>query len=145
MEINSLGMIYGTKRALELMTPRGRGHVVNICSAMGEMAVPGLAVYNASKAAAVLFTDSTRTPRDRGTSLGRPARNGRNRTRRRPNQPTRNPGHYARAGRRCRRGYSGEREVASAGLRTCVVGGPRTRTKLGPQGNPRSLHAAARL
>ena len=60
MEINSLGMIYGTKRALELMTPRGRGHVVNICSAMGEMAVPGLAVYNASKAAAVLFTDSTR-------------------------------------------------------------------------------------
>ena len=60
IEINTLGLIFGTKHALELMVPRGRGHIVNMCSTMGETAVPGLAVYNASKAATVLFTDSAR-------------------------------------------------------------------------------------
>ncbi|MBB3036990.1 SDR family oxidoreductase [Hoyosella altamirensis] len=60
IEINTLGVIFGTKHALELMVPRGRGHIVNMCSTMGETAIPGLAVYNASKAATVLFTDSAR-------------------------------------------------------------------------------------
>lgn len=60
IEINTLGLIFGTKAALELMVPRGTGHIVNLCSTMGETAVPGLAVYNASKAATVMFTDSAR-------------------------------------------------------------------------------------
>ena len=60
IEINTLGFIFGTKLALELMVPRGRGHVVNIASTMGEAAVPGLATYNASKAAVLLFSDAVR-------------------------------------------------------------------------------------
>jgi NAD(P)-dependent dehydrogenase (short-subunit alcohol dehydrogenase family) len=60
IEINTLGLIFGTRHALELMVPRGRGHIVNLCSTMGETAVPGLAVYNASKAATVIFTDAVR-------------------------------------------------------------------------------------
>lgn len=60
IEINVLGMMFGTKAALELMVPRGSGHIVNIASTMGEAAVPGLAAYNASKAASIMFTDATR-------------------------------------------------------------------------------------
>jgi NAD(P)-dependent dehydrogenase (short-subunit alcohol dehydrogenase family) len=60
IEINTLGMIFGTKHALHLMAPRGRGHIINMCSTMGEAPVPGLATYNASKAAAIIFTDAAR-------------------------------------------------------------------------------------
>ena len=35
------------------MTPRRRGHIVNMASTMGEASVPGLISYNASKAAAI--------------------------------------------------------------------------------------------
>ena len=70
VEINVLGVMNGTKKALELMVPRGHGHVVNIASVMGESAVPGLASYNASKAAAVMFTDAARLEfRDRGVRI----------------------------------------------------------------------------
>ncbi|MCC3312282.1 SDR family oxidoreductase [Nocardia africana] len=60
LDTDVLGMIVGTKRALELMIPRGRGHVVNICSVMGQTALPGMATYNACKAAAITFTDAAR-------------------------------------------------------------------------------------
>lgn len=60
IEIDALGVIYGTKKALALMVPRGSGHVINIASTMGETAVPGLATYNAAKAAAVMFSDTAR-------------------------------------------------------------------------------------
>ena len=60
IEINALGFILGTKLAAELMAPRGSGHIVNIASTMGEAAVPGLATYNASKAAAIMFSDAAR-------------------------------------------------------------------------------------
>jgi NAD(P)-dependent dehydrogenase (short-subunit alcohol dehydrogenase family) len=60
IDINVTGTINGTKHALALMVPRGRGHVVNMASTMGEAAVPGLVVYNASKAAAIAFSDATR-------------------------------------------------------------------------------------
>ncbi|MFC7422337.1 SDR family oxidoreductase [Nocardia tengchongensis] len=60
LETDVLGVITGTKRALELMIPRGRGHVVNICSVMGQAALPGTATYNACKAAAITFTDAVR-------------------------------------------------------------------------------------
>ncbi|MFE6926124.1 SDR family NAD(P)-dependent oxidoreductase [Nocardia sp. NPDC057663] len=60
VEINTLGMMFGTKAALALMVPRGRGHIVTMASTMGETAVPGLASYNASKAAAIMFSDASR-------------------------------------------------------------------------------------
>jgi NAD(P)-dependent dehydrogenase (short-subunit alcohol dehydrogenase family) len=60
LEINVLGVITGTKRALETMLPRGRGVIVTLASVAGESAVPGLATYNASKWGALGFTLATR-------------------------------------------------------------------------------------
>ncbi|PPJ25474.1 short-chain dehydrogenase [Nocardia nova] len=59
-EINAYGPVLGTKHALARMVPRGRGHIVTIASTMGESSVPGLAVYNASKAASIRFSDAAR-------------------------------------------------------------------------------------
>jgi NAD(P)-dependent dehydrogenase (short-subunit alcohol dehydrogenase family) len=59
-EINTYGFVLGTKHALSRMVPRGRGHIVNIASTMGESSVPGLVSYNASKAAVIRFTDAAR-------------------------------------------------------------------------------------
>jgi NAD(P)-dependent dehydrogenase (short-subunit alcohol dehydrogenase family) len=59
-EINTYGIVLGTKHALARMVPRGRGHIVNIASTMGESSVPGLVCYNASKAAVIRFTDAAR-------------------------------------------------------------------------------------
>lgn len=58
LAINTLGMILGSRRALERMVPRRHGHVVNVSSTMGLVAVPGLATYNASKAATALFGET---------------------------------------------------------------------------------------
>lgn len=60
MEINVLGVITGTKRALETMVPRGRGVVVTLASMAGETPAPGLATYNASKFGALGFTLAAR-------------------------------------------------------------------------------------
>lgn len=60
VEINVLGVISGTKRALESMVPRGRGVVVTLASMAGETPMPGLATYNASKFGALGFTLATR-------------------------------------------------------------------------------------
>ena len=60
VEINVLGVITGTKRALETMVPRGRGHIITLASMAGESAMPGLATYNGSKWGALGFTMATR-------------------------------------------------------------------------------------
>ncbi|GAA1534645.1 SDR family oxidoreductase [Actinomadura kijaniata] len=60
IDINVHGVMLGTKLAIERMRPRGRGHVINIASVAGLLPTPGLALYNASKAAVVAFTESTR-------------------------------------------------------------------------------------
>jgi NAD(P)-dependent dehydrogenase (short-subunit alcohol dehydrogenase family) len=60
LEINVLGVITGTRRALETMLPRGRGVIVTLASVAGESAVPGLATYNASKWGALGFTLAAR-------------------------------------------------------------------------------------
>ena len=60
VEINVLGVITGTKRALETMVPRGRGVVVTLASMAGETPAPGLATYNASKFGALGFTLAAR-------------------------------------------------------------------------------------
>ncbi|MFB4312592.1 SDR family oxidoreductase [Actinomadura sp. 21ATH] len=67
LDINVHGVMLGTKLALERMLPRGRGHIINIASLAGVLYTPGLALYNASKAAVVGFTEATRLEvRDRG-------------------------------------------------------------------------------
>lgn len=59
MEVNALGTMNGTLAALGPMRSAGRGHVVNIVSLAGLVAVPGEAVYAATKHAALGFTLST--------------------------------------------------------------------------------------
>lgn len=65
LEINTLGVITGTKRALESMVPRGRGVVVTLASMAGETPMPGLATYNASKFGALGFTLAARAEFER--------------------------------------------------------------------------------
>ncbi|GAA2602242.1 SDR family oxidoreductase [Actinomadura fulvescens] len=60
MDINVHGVMLGTKLALDRMLPRGHGHVINIASIAGVLPTPGLALYNASKAAVIAFTEATR-------------------------------------------------------------------------------------
>lgn len=58
LEVNTLGTINGTVAAINGMRGSG-GHVVNIVSLAGITAVPGEAVYAASKHAAIGFSLST--------------------------------------------------------------------------------------
>jgi short-subunit dehydrogenase len=68
VEINVLGVTTGTRLALERMLPRGRGHIVNVASAAGRVAVPGEAVYTATKHAVVGFDEALRVEL-RGTGV----------------------------------------------------------------------------
>ncbi len=56
IDINVHGVLHGTKLAIERMTPRGRGHVVNIASQAGKIGLAGVATYCASKHAVVGYT-----------------------------------------------------------------------------------------
>lgn len=58
IEVNVLGMMWGSKKGLARMVPRGRGHLVNLASTMGIVAIPGLSTYNASKAAMVMYGEA---------------------------------------------------------------------------------------
>jgi len=70
LDVNVHGVMLGTKLALERMVPRGSGHIINIASVAGVLYVPGLALYNASKAAVVGFTEATRVEvRDKGVHV----------------------------------------------------------------------------
>jgi short-subunit dehydrogenase len=55
---NFLGVVYGTKAFLPGMVERGTGHVVNVASLAGRFAVPGSAVYSATKHAVVAFSEA---------------------------------------------------------------------------------------
>jgi short-subunit dehydrogenase len=68
VEINLLGVTSGTRLALDRMLPRGRGHIVNVASAAGRVAVPGEAVYSATKHAVVGFGEALRAEL-RGTGV----------------------------------------------------------------------------
>jgi NAD(P)-dependent dehydrogenase (short-subunit alcohol dehydrogenase family) len=68
IDINVLGVINGSKLAAQRMTPRARGHVINVASLAGEIYTPGLATYCASKYAVVGFTDAARVEH-RGTGV----------------------------------------------------------------------------
>ncbi|MEU8798627.1 SDR family oxidoreductase [Spirillospora sp. NPDC048819] len=71
LDVNVHGVMLGTKLALDRMLPRGAGHIINVASVAGIMYTPGLALYNASKAAVVAFTEAARLEvRDRGVHVG---------------------------------------------------------------------------
>lgn len=60
MDVNLFGIIRGMRLVAPDMVARGRGHIVNVASMAGRFPVPGLAVYNASKYAAVGLSAATR-------------------------------------------------------------------------------------
>jgi short-subunit dehydrogenase len=60
LDVNLLGVITGTKTVAPAMIARRRGHIVNVASGVGRVAVPGGATYAASKFGVVGFTEATR-------------------------------------------------------------------------------------
>lgn len=60
VDINVMGCLNGMRAALPGMLERGRGHIVNVASAVGRVAAPGGATYSASKHAVVGFTEAAR-------------------------------------------------------------------------------------
>jgi short-subunit dehydrogenase len=70
LDVNVWGLIHGMRLVLPHMIKRRRGHVVNVASMAGKLAVPGMAVYNASKFAAVGLSAAVREEyRDSGVSV----------------------------------------------------------------------------
>ncbi|ALG08729.1 SDR family oxidoreductase [Kibdelosporangium phytohabitans] len=53
IDVNVWGLINGMRVVLPHMIRRARGHVVNVASMAGKVPIPGMAVYNASKFAAL--------------------------------------------------------------------------------------------
>ena len=60
LDVNVWGLIHGMRLVLPSMVARGEGHIVNVASMAGKMAVPGMAVYNASKFAALGLSKAVR-------------------------------------------------------------------------------------
>lgn len=60
MDINFWGVVHGTRAFLPQLQERPEGHVVNISSVFGIIAVPTQSAYNASKFAVRGFTESLR-------------------------------------------------------------------------------------
>lgn len=70
VEINVLGVMYGTKLALQRMLPRRSGHIINISSLAGESYLPGGSTYCGTKHAVKGFTESIRREyRDSGVAV----------------------------------------------------------------------------
>lgn len=70
VEINVLGVMYGSKLALRRMLPRRSGHIINISSLAGESYVPGGVTYCGTKHAVKGFTESLRREyRDSGVHV----------------------------------------------------------------------------
>ncbi|AXT86526.1 short-chain dehydrogenase [Aeromicrobium sp. A1-2] len=58
LDINLRGVITGTKLVAPDMIARGRGHIINVASAVGRIAVANGATYSASKFAVVGFSEA---------------------------------------------------------------------------------------
>ena len=59
-EVNFFAMVTLCRDALVSMAFRGRGHIINVSSASARRALPGLAIYAASKAAMHAFSQALR-------------------------------------------------------------------------------------
>jgi NAD(P)-dependent dehydrogenase (short-subunit alcohol dehydrogenase family) len=57
-EVTYLGMVWGTRAALQRMVPRDRGVIVQVCSAMSYRGIPLQSPYCGAKAACKNFTES---------------------------------------------------------------------------------------
>lgn len=68
LDVNVAGVLTGSRLALARFLPRGSGHVVNIASSAGQIAVAGGATYAATKHAVVGFTRALRAE-TRGTGV----------------------------------------------------------------------------
>jgi NAD(P)-dependent dehydrogenase (short-subunit alcohol dehydrogenase family) len=64
MGINFWGVVHGTQAFLPHLRASGEGHLVNLSSVFGIIAVPGQSAYNASKFAVRGFTESLRQELD---------------------------------------------------------------------------------
>ncbi len=60
IDINLHGVIAGTQMAIERMTPRHSGHIVNIASQAGKGGLPGIATYSATKHGVVGLSEAVR-------------------------------------------------------------------------------------
>lgn len=58
MNINFWGVVHGTKAFLPQMQAKGAGHIVNVSSIFGIIAVPSQAAYNSAKFAVRGFTEA---------------------------------------------------------------------------------------
>ena len=56
VQVNLMGVVNGTRAALSVMEPKGKGVIVNIASVAGHVAAPFMSAYSASKHAVVGFT-----------------------------------------------------------------------------------------
>ncbi len=61
MDVTFMGAVHGTRTALAAMTPRKRGSVVNVASALGYRSVPLQSAYCAAKFALRGFTEAVRS------------------------------------------------------------------------------------
>jgi short-subunit dehydrogenase len=60
VDINTKGAMYVTLRYIKDMKARGRGHICNVTSSAGMLALPRMALYSASKWAAIGWSQSIR-------------------------------------------------------------------------------------
>ncbi|MFE7779012.1 SDR family oxidoreductase [Streptomyces sp. NPDC057445] len=58
--VNLLGTVNGMKAALGPMRARGRGHIINMVSAVGMVGLPGCATYSAAKHGVVGLSEAVR-------------------------------------------------------------------------------------
>ncbi|HEU5058370.1 MAG TPA: SDR family NAD(P)-dependent oxidoreductase [Kofleriaceae bacterium] len=58
VEVNTLGLMFGSRAAIDVMQRQGAGHIINIASISSIVPAPGLAVYAASKHAVLGFSIS---------------------------------------------------------------------------------------
>jgi NAD(P)-dependent dehydrogenase (short-subunit alcohol dehydrogenase family) len=58
MDLNFMGVLYGTYTAIPIMREQGFGHIVNTASIVGRVPAPYQAVYAASKGAVIMMTES---------------------------------------------------------------------------------------
>jgi len=70
-DINFWGVVHGTKAFLPHLRASGSGHIVNISSIFGLIALPGVSAYHASKFAVRGFTECLRVELDiEGVDIG---------------------------------------------------------------------------
>ncbi len=69
VQVNLIGVINGTKLAMQRMKPRGRGRILNIASQAGKVGFPGGATYCATKFGVVGLCEAVRNELA-GTGVG---------------------------------------------------------------------------